>query len=413
MNLIRSLIQNQKSENQSVNRLFSYSFWSFLGNILSRFFTFIAWIVVARLLEADEYGQVGIIRSTANTFILFAGFGIGVTATKYLSDHRVNNKKLSGELIGLSYLICLVTGTLSAALVFLFAPLISGTILHAPFLENELRWTSLLILFSAINGAQTGIINGLSEYKTGARLNLINGLIALPVIVLGAWFERVTGTVYGLIAAMFVNVVVTQFALLKMYRKHVLRIRFRITPDILKMITNFSLPALFSNLLVNPVRWIANALLVREVNGFFELGIFTAVIVIQNFILLATSSLNAPFINMLSNSNKEQERTIEWLNLFLGWVIGFRIIEVFLTFSQLGGVLFGEKYLGSSFHYTWVLVLFYTSIILFKQGLARIMIVRELMWFSFVSNLIWGILVIGSLLYLYWLLTGKSGYCHF
>ena len=382
--------------NDSSKSLFKYSFWSLLSSIFSRFFTLFAWIVVARILQAEEYGQIGIIRSTANTFILFAGFGLGVTATRFLSDFKNQPSKFHGEIIGLTYILCIITGSIISILNFSFSFFISSNILHAPYLFNEIRWTSLLIFLSAFNGAQTGILNGLSEYKVIARLSLINGIISLPVIVAGAYFEKVTGTVISLIIVMLVNVVSYHLVLVKIFRRNGIIVIYRFSKDVLKLISEFSLPALLSSLLVNPVRWVCNAMLVREINGFFELGVFTAIIVIQNFILLTTSSLNAPFINLLSRNSEQKDDSLEWLNIYFGWILGVGIIELFLIFNNIGTSIFGQKYTGSSFNYTYSIVLLYTCIILFKQGLARLMIVKQLMWFSFLSNFLWGVVVLFS-----------------
>ena len=70
-------------------RLLHGFFWSFFGSILSQLFGLVTSIVTARLLGKVIYGQVGAIVSTISMLGTFAGFGLGMTATKHIAEFRI------------------------------------------------------------------------------------------------------------------------------------------------------------------------------------------------------------------------------------------------------------------------------------------------------------------------------------
>ena len=61
-------------------------FWTFAGTVISRGLMFVATVAVARILGKTAYGELGMIQSTVGMFSVFAGFGLGLTATKYVAE---------------------------------------------------------------------------------------------------------------------------------------------------------------------------------------------------------------------------------------------------------------------------------------------------------------------------------------
>ncbi len=54
------------------------------------------------MLGKEEFGKLGIVQSTVGMFQVFAGFGLGLTATKYVAEFRDSDPAKTGRIIGLS-----------------------------------------------------------------------------------------------------------------------------------------------------------------------------------------------------------------------------------------------------------------------------------------------------------------------
>ena len=141
-------------------RLVSGSFWSFSGAVVSRLLSLAAFVVIARVLGKEQYGQFGVVQSTISMFAVFAGFGLGQTATKYIAELRTTDPQRAGRIMGLAGLVALLTGVAFAAFLFIFAPWLAKTTLAAPELAPALRIGAFLLLFEAMNGAQVGALAG-------------------------------------------------------------------------------------------------------------------------------------------------------------------------------------------------------------------------------------------------------------
>ena len=63
-------------------------FWSMAGAVISRGLMLAAWVLVARMLGKTGYGELGMIQSTVGMFGVFAGFGLGLSATKHVAEFR-------------------------------------------------------------------------------------------------------------------------------------------------------------------------------------------------------------------------------------------------------------------------------------------------------------------------------------
>ena len=62
--------------------------------------------------------------------------------------------------------------------------------------------------------------------------------------------------------------------------------------------------------------------------------------------------------------------------------------------------MFGKDYQGDIFNEAFIYVILFTIVIMYKQGMARIFAVKNMQWMGFLSNTIWGILLLGSFYFL-------------
>jgi O-antigen/teichoic acid export membrane protein len=207
---------------------------------------------------------------------VFAGFGLGITATKYVAEFRTKDPTRAGRIIALSSVVAFATGGLISLALYIFAPFLAARTLAAPHLVLEFRIGALLLFFNALNGAQTGALSGFEAFKAIAHANLIRGLLSFPVMVTGVLLWRLPGAVCGLVLAAAIACLVNQWVLRNECRRAAVPIRYRAIASERRVLWHFSLPAFLSSAMTAPAAWAANAMLVNEPNGYSEMGIFNA-----------------------------------------------------------------------------------------------------------------------------------------
>jgi len=169
------------------SRLARGVFWSMAGAVISRGLMLCATVLVARMLGKTGFGELGMIRSTVGMFGIFAGFGLGLTATKLVAEFRSSDPSRAGRIISFSWKVAMLTGGLMALGLFVVATWLAEHTINAPHLTGVLRIGGLILFINALNGAQTGALAGFEAFKTIAYVNLFGS----------GWSSSAIGIVYG------------------------------------------------------------------------------------------------------------------------------------------------------------------------------------------------------------------------
>ena len=368
------------------------SFWSLLGVLISKGLMFLAWVAVANILGKTVNGEIGILRTTVNLFVALVGNGFGVTLTKYLAINRNKDSEFKGKLLGISYTSALVFGIIISIAYYLLTPWISQDILQAPHLIGVLKLNTLLLFFSIVNGVLIGSLQGFEMFKEISILNSIYGIILFFALIYGANSDGIYGVFFGFMLATLISVILGLLLTVKGIKRFRLRINLNFYSEF-KILKSFTLPAILTGLMVIPFKWFLETMLVREPSGYKEMGLFSAIFIFHTLLLMIANTVNAPFIISLSSAVKNNK--MEKMNLLLPWGLSLISITPILLFPELLGILLDDGYISDpNFRLTTIFIGIFTVLVLYKNGMARIMIINNLMWFSFLSNLIWGVVLL-------------------
>jgi len=365
------------------------SFWSLLGAFISRGMTLLASIIVARMIGINGFGELGIIQNTIGMFGVFAGLGLGITATKYISEYRFRDPAKAGRIISLSVTIAWGTGLIAAIILYICAPWLAEKTLAAPYLEPELRISSILILLGAVNGVQTGIITGFEAFKIVARINIISGIASFPLMVGGAWLWKVDGAILGMIVVLAINVILSEYA-----------IRFKITLGEVQLknkniclelpiIWRFTLPSVIAGTMVGPVNWICGSKLVNQPNGYYEMGIYNAANQWFQVIVFIPAILSSTILPVLSSNGiaGSDSRRVLWLSII---AISLTVIPVAIILCTFGPAIMG-LYGKSLNNCNEVLIVVISTAVLVSvmYPVGQMLVADNQMWKGLIMNMGW------------------------
>jgi len=322
--------------------------WAFIGTAISQGLTLISSIVTARFLGNTGFGELGIINSTVGMFGTFAGFGLGLTTTKYVAELRAEEPDRTGRIIGLATLVATISGGLMSLGLFIFAPLLAAHTLAAPPLATELRIGSLLLLFNALNGVQTGTLSGFEDFKAIAQSNLVRGVLSFPTMIVGVFLWRLPGAVWGLVLSSAIGWLINHAILLNKSRNARIRVTYTSVWREGRVLWHFTLPAFVANASVGPITWLTNTLLINRPNGYAELGVFNAAYQWRTAMLFLPSLIGQVVLPMLSSLQGEKGRQSA-RNILLGAVVlnGTIVLLALLPILFLGNrimALYGPSF---------------------------------------------------------------------
>ena len=263
-------------ESPLASRLVRGSFWSLMGSVVSRGLALVATVLAARLLGKSSYGELGIIQSTVAAFGTLAGFGMGTTATKCVAEFRLTDPNKAGRVIGLCSIVAWTMSSILAVVLLVLAPWLSRSLLSAPHLTEYLQASCVLLLLTGINGAQNGTLAGFEAFKTIARVSAAVGFMSLPLVVGGAYAFGLPGVVAGLILAQAIGCFMNFLAVRREAVRHGVQISYSSLKPETSVIWQFSIPAVLGILLISPMNWLCNGMLVRQPQGYGQMGALTA-----------------------------------------------------------------------------------------------------------------------------------------
>src|SRR5262245_49285850 len=102
-------------------RLARGAFWTLAGTAVARVLGLLSSVIAARLLGREGFGELGIVQGTVGLFGVFAGFGLGLTATKHVAEHRSDDPKKAGRIIALTSLVTAATALVASLVLVLVA----------------------------------------------------------------------------------------------------------------------------------------------------------------------------------------------------------------------------------------------------------------------------------------------------
>ncbi len=379
------------------SRFVKGAFWSLLGTLFAQGLSMLAGIIAARVLGKVGYGEFGMINSTVGMFGTFAGFGLGLTATKYVAELKIRDPERTGRILGLSNYVSIVFGGFVTLILFVFAPQIAKNAINAPFLVTELRISCGLLFINALNGAQIGALSGLEAFKVIAKVNLIRGVISFLITIFAVWFYGLSGLVVSTVIAGALGWWLNHITLKRECAYAGIVISHNNLIDELDVLWKYSLPAFLAGVMVGPIVWLTNAILVNQANGYAEMGLLNAAnqwkgvltflpVTLASSALPAMSSIFGDF-----GASSEANQSVEianTMNQVVIWPIS--ILLMFLASPIM--TLYGEGFQNGRL--LFILIIGGTAIGYVGNSVGTLITSRGFMWLGVVQNLTWGLVLL-------------------
>lgn len=294
-------------------------------------------------------------------------------------------------MITLSYFGACLAGALMALVLIVLAPVITEKLLRSE-LQAPLRISSLLLFFATISATQTGVLSGFEQFKKNASANFWSGVIGFPIAVAGAYFWNLNGAVWALAAGAGLNSLLKAFAL-RGYWHYRSVLRWRPEWVILR---DFSLPAAASSAIVAPALWVCNAMLIRQPNGYAEMGLFTAANQWRTALLLIPGSAASVVLPVLASLAGERHTNhyhrVLIFSIGASTAVALLLAAPLLGFSRLIMSSYGPGFeTGQS-----VLILLIISAVMAAANniIGHALASAGKMWWAFLLNVSWAVTLI-------------------
>lgn len=388
---LKKLLENTaNNDRESMKGKLIYGiFWNFISALASQGIPMIAAIITARILGNFCYGQLGMINSTIILFSTFAGLGLGITATKYIAQLYQTDKERTGRIMGLTNLFGAVSGIIMCIILFIIAPWLASNTLAAPDLVTALRIASLLLIFNTILGIQAGSVAGFGAFRDLARVSIFQGIISASISVTGVYFFGLIGAVTAMVINSIINLILYKITINNLIKGFKIKIDYLRSWREKDIIWKLSFPSMLSSLMVGPVVWVANIIIINTVGGYGQLGIFNAADQWRNMLLVLPYIIGGVLLPMISSNVKKENKALETVNVLSSWIIVIIIALPLISFPEIIALFYGESYFSTVFLQSLASMMFVSCLLAYTQGISRKLVAKNLMWWGVLNNIIW------------------------
>ena len=377
------------------------SFWILVGTILSKSLLLFSSIIIVKFVDKSIFGQFGIIKSTVNMFTVFAGLGLGLTATKYIAQYKdIDYTKIS-RIIGLSNFFSILLCLFIAFIFIVFSNSLSLQ-LNAPNLSNSLKISAFILFFSGLNGIQEGILCGFEKFKAIAINSIIAAVISNILQIIGAKYYGLNAIIIGFGLNFFVLYILNLYSIRRIIKgKYTFKIFRKENFNEINLIWKFSIPAVLSGLMVSPVIWLTNNFLVNGANGFQEMADFDIANQWRATVLFIPGALSQVALPMLSSAkNSGNFKTILNKNIILNFFIALIVVIILIIMLPVVLNFYGNAYKSAKF--PLIIMLITTVLVAVNNIIGNAIAGLDKMWLGFFTNSLWALVLI---VFSYYLIT--------
>ncbi len=339
--------------NNSLKLIVKTSVIVFLFLILSKVFTYIYRIVIARNFGPEIYGLFSLSIMIMGWFVAIFSFGLVDGIVRYISFYR-GQKKLDKAyyIINVTSVFLLVTSVIAAILLFSLAPIISIKIFHDEKLIIFLKWFAIFIPFSIFTSMFVSILQSFEKVNWYSFVRYVvdnaSKLIFLLLFVfLGLKTNAVIFSYIAGIAGMFIVSYFVCYKLNVFSQNQILKDEEKI--KIRKELFSYSFPLIFVSIISVLFIW-TDSFVIGYFRNVSEVGIYNSATPIAALFIIAPSLFIALFFTLINKHfGKKQistvreisKQTTKWI-----FLINLPLLILILLFPDAFiNIIFGPQYI--------------------------------------------------------------------
>jgi PST family polysaccharide transporter len=244
---------------------------------------------LAVFLGEAGIAKIGQLRNLVQIITSTSSLGIFNGVIKYVSEYNANSSKLK-ELFSTTFVFVFLGASITSITLFFTAPLLSQQLFGSPAYANIIKVLATLPVIIGVNRVLHGIINGLSKYKTYAKIELLTYLLSTVLLLICLYNGQLKGVLFAIVLSPLIQLCVICFIFGRYIKQYVQLKALRFKAPFAKQLLAFSLMSFFSTVILNYVELDIRTVISNRI-GIDEAGYWTAMNFISKNYMVFSSSL--------------------------------------------------------------------------------------------------------------------------
>ncbi len=249
--------------------------------------------VVQRLLYdyVGPVGQykIGQLRSLSQLVMSLSSLGTFSGIVKYVAEYKTDKEQLQ-KLFSTTFVFTIVGVLVSGISLFLFANTISNYLFASEDFSYLIKLTAVVVPFIAMQRVFNGVINGLSEYKKFAKIDLVSYLFSVVLTLVFLFQYELDGALIAIAITPIIQVSVLLFFFFKTLREYLHFKDLKLQSPMAKSLLAFTLMSFVTSILLPIVEIDIRSMLEEKMSGR-DAGVWTNLTFISKNYMVFSGSI--------------------------------------------------------------------------------------------------------------------------
>jgi O-antigen/teichoic acid export membrane protein len=277
------------------------TFWVAVGAAAGQGATLVANILVANALEPARFGAYAFLLSTQNALALIAQLSLGLAATKYLPNWRVQEPQRAGEFLGFGTAFTAGLGLLVAAGFAAIAVIMGIDLgLAQPEALRVMLLAAAVVPLLGLILFQSGALIGFEAFRAYAILSVVTAIFAVALPALGARIYDVQGAICGLALVALLRAAWGRTLIAGRARAHGMRAVYTPSRAMVRLLFDFALPGSLTVAVAGLAQWAVGSLILHQ-RGAAQFALYAVAFSIRQVVLFVPVQLASVSLALMSN----------------------------------------------------------------------------------------------------------------
>ncbi len=276
--------------------------------------------------------KIGQLRSLSLLLMSITSLGTFNGIVKYIAEYKQD--KLNLQKLFSSVFVFLIIGvSITTSVFLLFSSEISYYLFSTEEYSYLIKLTAVIVPFIAVQRVFNGVINGLSEYKKFAKIDLISYLLSAVFTIVFLFQYNLDGVLISIAITPIIQVLVMLYFFYKVLREYIQFKSLKLQAPMARALFAFTLMSFVSSILLPIVEIDIRAMLDEKLSGR-DAGIWTNMTFIsQNYMVFSSSIFTLyvipKFAGIYNKENFKNEVISIYKTLLPLFALGMILVFVF------------------------------------------------------------------------------------
>lgn len=276
--------------------------------------------------------NIGQVRNLTGMITSASSLGVFNGVVKYISEKKNDNNALS-QLFSTVFVFLAVGSIITSTVLFFGASYFSNYIFKSPDYRFVFYFFAVLTPFIGLNRVFNAVINGLSEYKKYAKIDIIGYLLSAMALILGLIYYNLEGAIFAILIAPLIQLSVLIFIFASVLKKYINFKSLRFAIEYKKELLAFTLMSFVSTFLINFIELDLRTIVIDQIS-IEEAGYWTAMLFIsKNYMVFSAGIFTLYVLPKFAAITNEAEFKNEVIHIYKTIVpifaIGMVLVYVF------------------------------------------------------------------------------------